>query len=117
MLGHLQRGLTFGAGDTVRVYVEVYGLRVSAERVSYHVTYRMLRSNDLQRDIAREDWPGAVGLEFDRVSSGSEGQPVTEVLDLSPRQIPRGSYLLRVQVRDNTAGAQMGRATVAFRVR
>src|SRR2546422_191057 len=61
MLGHLQRGLTFGAGDTVRVYVEVYGLRVSAERVSYHVTYRMLRSDDLQRDIAREEWPGAIG--------------------------------------------------------
>jgi len=117
MLGHLQRGLTFGAGDTVRVYVEVYGLRVSAERVSYHVTYRMLRSDDLQRDIAREEWPGAGGLEFDRVSSGSEGQPVAEMLDLSPQQIPRGSYLLRVQVRDNTAAAQIGRATVAFRVR
>ena len=117
MLGHLQRGLTFGAGDTVRVYVEVYGLRVSAERVSYHVTYRMLRSDDLQRDIAREEWPGAIGLEFDRVSGGSEERPVAELLDLSPQQIPRGSYLLRVQVWDNTAAAQIGRATVAFRVR
>src|SRR2546425_2952699 len=92
-------------------------LRVSAERVSYHVTYRILRSDDLQRDIAREDWPGANGLEFDRASAGSEGRPVTEVLDLSPQQIPRGSYLLRVQVWDNAAGAQIGRATVAFRVR
>ena len=117
MLEHLQRGLTFAAEDTVRVYAEVYGLRVSAERVSYHVTYRILRSDDLQRDIAREDWPGAIGLEFDRASGGAEGRSVTEMLDLSPQQIPRGSYLLRVQVWDNAAAAQIGRATVAFRVR
>src|SRR2546426_6072070 len=38
MLEHLQRGLTFGAGDTVRVYVEVYGLRVSAERSEEHTS-------------------------------------------------------------------------------
>ncbi len=117
MLEHVQRGLTFAAEDTVRVYAEVYGLRVSDERVSYHVTYRILRSDDLQRDIAREDWPGAIGLEFDRASGGAEGRSVTEMLDLSPQQIPRGSYLLRVQVWDNAAAAQIGRAMVAFRVR
>src|SRR5205823_12211899 len=112
-----QRGLPVAAEDTVRVYAEVYGLRVSAERVSYHVTYRILRSDDLQRDIAREDWPGAIGLEFDRASGGAEGRSVTEMLDLSPQQIPRGSYLLRVQVWDNAAAAQIGRAMVAARVR
>jgi len=40
-----------------------------------------------------------------------------EVLDLSPQQIPRGSYLLRVQVRDKVAVVDLGRAIATFRVR
>ena len=117
MLAHLGRDLTFADGETVRVYAELYGLRPDASAVRYHVTYRILRSDDLQRDIARDEWPEAVSLEFDRVVSLPKDRPVVETLDMSPQQVRRGSYLLRVQVWDHVGRAQIGRATAAFRIR
>jgi len=117
MLAHLGRDLTFGEGDAVRVYAELYGLHPDAGAIRYHVTYRILRSDDLLRDIARDTWPQAVSLEFDRVVSPSADGPVVETLDLSPQQVRRGSYLLRVEAWDEIGRVQVGRATAAFRIR
>jgi hypothetical protein len=40
-----------------------------------------------------------------------------ETLDVDPRYLPPGTYLLRLEIRDNTAATLLGRATIALVVR
>ena len=118
MLEHLQRDLTFRSGESVRVFAEVYGLNDHQGRTAYHATYRLLKTDNPTRDIAREDWQrlGAQTFEFDRDGPRDASNQV-ETIVVEPRYLPQGTYLLRLEVRDNIAGAMLGRSTIALIVR
>ncbi len=116
MLTHVRRDLTFRVGESVRVFAELYGLPEGAGRVTYRATYRLLRTRDASRDIRSEEWPGALTFEFDRERPRAEAVE-TEILDLDPRYLSPGTYLLRLEVRDNAATAPLGRSTIALVVR
>ncbi len=117
MLSHVDRDLTFVSGDTVRAYAEPYGLRAEGQMLRYHATYLLLRTRNIERDYAREEWPDAVRFEFDRQQSISDTDMVVEVLDIMPQWIPKGTYLLRLEVHDQVADKSAGRATIAFEVK
>ncbi len=115
MLRRVQRDLVFATGSTIRSYAEVYGLEPVAGAVRYRADYLVLETDDFRRDAAREEWPGAVRLSFERVVPAAG--VVREMLDLTPEQLPPGSYLLRLTVRDLVGGEEAGRATIGFLVR
>jgi hypothetical protein len=117
MLEHLRRDLTFRAGESVRVYAELYGLAQASGRIRYRAAYRLLRTGDPARDILREDWPTGKTLEFDRERPAGAGSMEVETLDLDPREVPPGTYLLRLEVRDNVTGTVLGRSAIALIVR
>ncbi|MGH7606250.1 MAG: hypothetical protein ACREME_02840, partial [Gemmatimonadales bacterium] len=119
MLSHLRRDLTFRAGESVRVFAEVYGLRETPDGIAYRATYRVLRTDNPSRDIARADWGslGALTFEFDRASPPTHETAQIETIVVEPRYLPPGTYLLRLEVRDNTVGATLGRSTIALLVR
>jgi hypothetical protein len=117
MLEHVQRDLTFDPGDVVRAYMEVYGMQREGDVVNYRATYRMLRTDDPGRDLAKPDWPGATVIQFDRVRRVASGAPVPEVLDITPQGISKGKYLVRVEIWDKLAGREIGRATIALQAR
>lgn len=119
MLHALRRDLTFRAGDSVRVYAELYGVTQSADRISYRATYRLLKTTDPARDVLREEWLGAVTFAFDRTRPAGPppGGAEIETLDVDPRHLPRGTYLLRLEVHDGIAGRSLGRSTIALVVR
>ena len=118
MLEHVQRDLTFRAGESVRVFAEVYGLTDNQARTAYHVTYRLLKTDHPALDLAREDWQqlGAQTFEFDRTGP-RDGSSKVETIVVEPHYLPQGTYLLRLEVRDNIAGAMLGRSTIAMIVR
>lgn len=115
-LAHLRRDLTFPVGAVVRTYAEVYGLAASAGVIRYHASYQLLKTGNVERDLARAEWPDAVSFEFDRQVPGANAPFVPEALDIDPQRLPAGRYLLRLVVRDGT-GSAVGRATIAFEVR
>ncbi|MGE5802047.1 MAG: hypothetical protein ACM358_07300 [Gemmatimonadota bacterium] len=116
MLRHLRRDLTFRAGESVRVFAELYGLRDGPNGRAYRATYRLLKTDHPARDIARSDWDNAVTFEFDR-GPRTETPAQLETIVVEPRYLPRGTYLLRLEVRDNVAAAMLGRSTIALVVR
>jgi len=115
MLAHLERDLTFSAGDTVRAYGELYGLAAQGGMSRYRATYLLLKSGNLREDYAKEEWPDAVRLEFQRQVPAAG--TVAETIDLAPQWIPPGRYLLRLEVRDLVGDRALGRATIAFEIR
>jgi len=115
MLTHLERDLTFAPGDTVRAYAELYGLAAQVGTSRYRATYLLLRSGNLREDYAKEEWPDAVRLEFERLVPAAG--TVAETIDLTPQWIPSGRYLLRLEVRDLVGDRAVGRATIAFEIR
>jgi len=117
ILAHVQRDLTFRAGATVRTYCEIYGLPAPQGIARYRVSYEILRSRDVTRDIALATWPGARSLVFDRQIPAAPGRPIVESLDVSPDQLPTGQYLLRVRIMDSANGVEVGHSTVALQVR
>lgn len=116
-LAHVKRSLTFGRGETVRVYAEVYSLARLNDHVDYHVKYRLLKTDDPRRDVNREDWRETITVEFDRVRMASSSSAEVEFLDIAPGKLLQGTYLIRLEVRDNTVDSLLGRSTAAFTVR
>jgi tetratricopeptide (TPR) repeat protein len=117
MLAHVRHDLTFSPGDTVRSYAEIYGLAAAGGMVRYRATYLILRTGDVARDYARETWPDAQHLAFERRREGAADGVTVETLDILPQWIPAGRYLLRLQVEDLLTQSPVGRATIAFEVR
>jgi hypothetical protein len=117
MVSRVERTLTFAAGSRIRSYAEVYGLHRTGDNVRYRVAYDLLRTNSPERDIRRDDWPGAVRFAFDREARAGAHGAAIEILDITPQQTPPGKYLLRLRVEDADTGASAGRATIAFVVR
>ncbi|MFQ5809511.1 MAG: hypothetical protein ACE5JM_07825, partial [Armatimonadota bacterium] len=116
MLSHVDRDLIFVSGDTVRAYAELYGLRAEGQMLRYQATYLLLKTGNVERDYAKDEWPDAVRFEFDRQQATSDTDMVVEVLDIMPQWIPKGTYLLRLEVHDQVADQSAGRATIAFEV-
>jgi tetratricopeptide (TPR) repeat protein len=117
MIGRAPRDLTFAAGVPVRAYVELYGLSERAGRRTFRSRLLVLRTGDPYRDLARETWEGATTFQFDRAAPQTGHEPVRLVLDIQPGYLPRGTYLLRVEVADLPTEQRLGRATIAFKVR
>ncbi len=117
MLEHVRRDRTFRAGESVRVYTELYGLSQSVGRIDYRATYHLLKTPDPARDILREQWRSAVTFEFDRARLARPGSMEVETLDVDPRYLPAGTYLLRLEARDNATATPLGRSTIALVVR
>jgi hypothetical protein len=117
MLGHLRRDLVFASGDTVRTYVELYGLADDARSVWYRVTYSLLKSGNIMEDYAKDDWPDAQRFEFERHEPAQASGATIETLDILPQWIPEGRYLLRLEVEDLAGQALVGRSTIAFEVK
>jgi len=116
MLRHVQRDLTFSPGDTVRCYAELYGLATEGGRLRYRATYLLLATGDVARDYSRDTWPDAQRFEFERrVVATAEGA-IVESLDVLPRWIPEGRYLLRLEIEDLLSRSPVGRATIALDV-
>jgi hypothetical protein len=103
MLQHLRRDLTFRAGESVRVYAEMYGVGQTAGRINYRATYQLLKTAEPSRDALREDWPSATKFTFDRTRLAGAGSVEVEILDLDPRHLSPGTYLLRLVIDDLTA--------------
>ncbi len=117
MLEHVRRDLTFRSGESVRVFAELYGLAQVGGRIEYRVVYRLLKTDNPTRDILREDWPTGTTFEFDRTRPARPGSLEVETLDVDPRYLPPGTYLLRLEVTDKTAARPLGRSTIALVVR
>jgi hypothetical protein len=117
VLAHIQRDLSFVTGDTVRAYTEIATPGGTPAGLHYLATYLLLKTTDVAADYAKTDWPGAVKLEFERRSGASDRAMIPEVLDILPLWIPKGTYLLRLEVRALPAERPLGRATVAFEIR
>ncbi len=117
MLQHVRRNLMFRPGESVRVFAELYGLSQAAGRITYRATYRLLKTENPTRDILLADWPMATTFEFDRARPAPPGPVEVELLDVDPRYLSPGTYLLRLEVWDNTAALAIGRSTIALIVR
>ena len=117
MLSHLRRDLVFASGDTVRTYAELYGLAADARSVWFRVTYSLLKSGNIVKDYAKDEWPDAQRFEFERHEPVQAGGVTIETLDMLPQWIPEGRYLLRIEVEDLVARVSAGRSTIAFEVR
>jgi len=114
MLAHLQRDLAFPSGSSIRSYLEIYGLTPGNGRAQYRATYSIYRTAAPGRDVRRDSLPGALTFAFDRQRAISDGV-VREWLDIAPERLPRGRYLLRVDIRD-PEGRRVGRSQVSFSV-
>jgi len=114
MLARVERRLRFGGGDTVRTYAEVYDLQSESGVSRYRATYLLLKTSDPERDAAQAEWPDAVRFEFDRRRAA--GAMAIETLDIEPRWLPEGSYLLRLEIYDLVADVGLRPATIMFRV-
>jgi len=117
MLDRVQRDLTFGHDDAVRVYAELYGLTPVGNRVRYEATYRLLRTTDPRRDVVKDVWPDATVIRFDREQLFAPGLPVKEAVNVRTWGINPGQYVLRLEIVDKVANKSLGRATIAFRAR
>jgi hypothetical protein len=117
MFQHVQRNLTFHSGDTVRTYVELYGLAADAGTSWYRATYLLLKTGNVARDYAREEWPDAQRFDFERRALAPATETIIETLDILPQWIPDGRYVLRIEIKDLIAGQSAGRATIALEVR
>jgi cytochrome c-type biogenesis protein CcmH/NrfG len=116
MIGRAPRDLTFSVGVPVRAYTELYGLAERAGRQTFRARVLLLHTRDARRDVARENWEGATAFQFDRTRPLTEGEPARLTLDIQPGYLPRGTYLLRVEVEDLATEKGLGRATIAFQV-
>ena len=117
MLAHLHRDLTFHPGDTVRAYTEIVVPDDHPAAIRYRATYQLLKTDHVPEDYAKTEWPDAIRFEFERQVRAAGRSAIPEVLDILPRWIPPGTYLLRLEVRDSVSNRMLGRATVAFEVR
>jgi Tfp pilus assembly protein PilF len=117
MLERVQRDLTFGAGETVRAYLEIYGLSPDANGHSrYRVSYQIYPTRDLVSSGMRDSLPGGITLDFERYRP-LRGDAVGEWLDILPARIPAGRYLLRLEVTLPGRPAPIGRAQIGLDIR
>ena len=115
MMDRLPRDLAFAEGTVLRAYAELYG-GWAGTSVRYRAIYQVVRTDDAARDVRRDSLPGAVTLEFTRERPVPAGRMLVEWLDITPERLPRGSYLLRLDTRDES-GRRIGRSQIAFQIR
>lgn len=117
IFARVPRDLTFSPSDTLRAYAEVYGLPPAPGGARYHVTYALLKTGHPDEDAGKAEWPGATTFAFDRARPVDGDGVVHEFLDLGPKLLSSGTYLLRVTVLAPTGTTVIGSALSQFTIR
>jgi len=105
--------LVVPAERPLRIYAEVYGLADENGAMHYDAEYRFKRTQGgLLRLLARDR---VTGFAFRRTVPAAD--PAIETLVVDPGRLPRGHYLLTLEVRDTARGARAASATLEFDLR
>ncbi len=105
--------LRLPAGRALRIYAELYGLGRDSGVTRYDAIYRFER--------ARNGWLSflshgrVTSVAFRRVQAATD--PTIETLVVDPGRLPRGHYLLTLEVRDAVGGTSAASATLEFDLR
>jgi len=113
-LQHVIVDLTFTSRDTIRAYSELYGLATEGARTRYQATYDVLKTAHPNVDAAKADWSHGVAFTFVRNVTPTADGIVREVLDLGPKMVGRGTFLLRLRITDLLTGRELGQTTSQF---
>jgi tetratricopeptide (TPR) repeat protein len=116
MMARSPRDLRVPVGSTVRSYAEAYGLRERGGLHRLRVRYLLRSTTRPNDDIRLEHLAGATVFEFERTVVATPDGVTRLALDIQPRHVPRGTYLLRLEVSDLVAGANLPSSTIAFQV-
>ena len=105
--------LQLPAGQSLRIFAEVYGLGAVSGATRYDAVYRFERARTgLLRLLSRSR---VTSVEFRRVQAATD--PTVETLVVDPGRLPRGHYLLTLEVRDAVRGTSAASATIEFDLR
>ena len=102
--------LQLPAGQALRIYAEVYSLGRDSGATRYDAVYRFerARSGGL-RFLSRTR---VTSVAFRRVQAATD--PTVETLVVDPGRLPRGHYVLTLDVHDAVRGASAASATLEF---
>lgn len=105
--------LQLPAGRALRIYAEVYGLGRDSGATRYDAVYRFARArNGWLRFLSRSH---VTSVAFRRTQAVTD--PTIETLVVDPGRLPRGHYLLTLEVRDAVRGTSAASATLEFDLR
>jgi hypothetical protein len=105
--------LKLPAGRALRIYAEVYGLSRDSGATRYDAVYRFERARSgVLRFLARSR---VTSVAFRRAQAAAD--PTIETLVVDPGRLPRGHYLLTLDVRDVVRAASAASATLEFDLR
>jgi tetratricopeptide (TPR) repeat protein len=105
--------LKLPAGQALRIYAEVYGLGRDAGGTRYDAVYRFARAKSgVLRFLSR----GRVtSIAFSRAQLATD--PTIETLVVDPGRLPRGHYVLTLEVHDAVRGTSAASASLEFDLR
>jgi len=103
-------GLRVPAGLALRFYAEVYGLASDSGTARYDAVYRFERARTgLLRFLSRSH---VTSVAFRRVQRASD--PTAETLVVDPGRLPRGHYVVSLEVRDAVRGVAPATSSLEF---
>lgn len=105
--------LQLPAERAVRIYAEVYGLAADGGQMRYDAVYRFARTGGGLLSFLSRDRVTSIG--FRRTVPADD--PAIETLVVDPGRLPRGHYLLTLEIRDGGRGARAASATLEFDLR
>jgi len=105
--------LQLPAGQSLRLYAEVYGLSTDSGATRYDAVYRFALARPGQRGARSR--AHVTSIAFRRVQAASD--PTVETLVVDPGRLPPGHYLLTLEVRDAVRGTSAASATLEFDLR
>ena len=105
--------LQLPAERALRLYAEVYGLGMDSGTTRYDAVYRFARARGgLLGFLSRAR---VTSVAFRRVQAATD--PAVETLVIDPGRLPRGHYVLTLEVRDAVRGTSAASATLEFDLR
>lgn len=105
--------LQLPAGQSLRIYAEIYGLGADSGASRYDAVYRFERARSgLLRFLAPAR---TTSVAFRRMQAATD--PTVETLVVDPGRLPRGHYLLTLEVQDAVRGTSAASATIEFDLR
>jgi tetratricopeptide (TPR) repeat protein len=106
-------GLKLPAGQALRIYAEVYGLGRDSGATHYEAVYRFARARSgLLRFLSHDR---VTSVAFSRTQAAAD--PTIETLVIDPGRLPRGHYVLTLEVRDAVRGTRAASASLEFDLR
>ena len=105
--------LRLPAGQSLRIYAEVYGLGAESGAARYDAMYRFEHvGRGLLRFLSRDR---TISIAFRREHAATD--PTIETLVVDPGRLPRGHYRLTLEVRDAVRGISAASAAIEFDLR